>query len=210
MHYFFLDESYPPSAPGQMKIVMAAWAVEQHRWGHNLGERFNLFKPPILERICSMLESLDAAALVAMATLDKSLFRSGEIDSTDDIPSMARPDLIWSMSAIFVLGTLILELLKHNRKVGTIDIHLDPKSLRSAHSEAWRKTLRQLVVNEAKRFALERGFRPKKLNIRRVEPVTKIDHLGQTPDKFSLGTWVADKLCSHCDGFAALRHRVRE
>jgi|SRR5215469_1149423 len=106
------------------------------------------------------------------STLDASLFRSGEIDSTDDIPSMARSDLIWSMSAVFVVGTLILELLKHRQGVGTIDIHFDPKSLRSAHSEAWRTTLRQLVVKEARRFASERGFRQlAKLSIRRIEVV---------------------------------------
>lgn len=209
MHYFFLDESYPPPAPGQKKIVMAAWAVEQHTWGPNTARRFDLFKPPILERICSMLESLDGSAVAATATLDESLFRAGEIDGTNDIPSMARPDLIWSMSATFVLGILVLELLKQNREVGTIDIHFDPKSLKSAHSEAWQKTLRQLVVNEAKRFASQRGFKQlRKLKIRRVEPVTKPD-VGQIPDKFQMGTWVADKLCLHFDEIEALEGSSR-
>jgi len=72
MHYFFLDESYPPAASGQKTIVMAAWAVEQHRWGHDTAGRFDLFKPPLLKRVCSMIESLDGAALVAKATLDDS------------------------------------------------------------------------------------------------------------------------------------------
>jgi len=206
MHYFFLDESYPPAASGQKTIVMAAWAVEQHRWGHDTAGRFDLFKPPLLKRVCSMIESLDGAALVAKATLDDSLFRAGETDKTDDIPVMARPDLIWSMSAIFVLGTLVLGLLTHNQEVGTIDIHFDLKALKSAHSVAWQKTLRQLVVTRTKQFALERGFtRLKKLNIRRVEPVTKPDHRGQMKDKFSMGIWISDKLCSHLDEIKAVK-----
>lgn len=200
MHYFFLDESYPPVASRQKTIVMAAWAVEQCRWGHNSADRFDLFKPPLLKRLCSMLESLDGAALAAKATLDGSLFRAGEIDRTNDIPAMARSDLIWSMSATFVLGTLVLKLLTHNREVGTIDIHFDPKTLKSAHLEAWQKTLRQMVVTRAKQFALQQGLtRLRKLNIRRVEPVVKADHQGQMGDKFAMGVWVADKLCSHFD-----------
>jgi hypothetical protein len=200
MHYFFLDESYPPPPPGQKKIWMAAWAVEQHRWRNETARRFDLFKPPMLKRICSMFETLDASALVATAVLDESVFRVGETDATNDIPSMARPDLIWSMSATFVLGTLILQLMIRNREIGTLDIHFDPKSLTTAHSESWKSTLRQLVVKQAKQFATERRFRTnlKKLKVRRVEPVTKADHLGGDREKFLMGTWVSDKLCKLC------------
>jgi len=205
MHYLFLDESYPAPVPGQRKIVMAAWAVEQESWNDRTAKRFDLFKRPVLRRICAMLESLNGAAFAASASLDESLFRSGEIDSTNDVPSMARTDLIWSMSAVFVLGTLILKLLQHSRDIGTIDVHFDAKGLKSAHSEAWQKTLRELVVNSAKRFAMERGFdQLKKLNIRRVHPVVKLNHLGQIGDKFSMGTWVADKICSQFDDLEPL------
>jgi hypothetical protein len=110
------------------------------------------------------------------------------------------------MSAVFVLGTLILKLLQHSRKIGTVDIHFDPKDLKSAHSVAWQKTLRELVVRSAKRFTAERGFNElKKLNIRRVEPVAKIDHLGRSEDKFLMGTWVADQLCSNFGDVEALK-----
>jgi hypothetical protein len=208
MHYFFLDESYPLASPGQKKIVVAAWAVEQRSWSDHTADRFDLFKPPVLKRICPMLESLDGAAFVGAASLDESLFRAGEIDCTNDVPAMARTDLVWSMSAVFVLGTLILKLLQHSREIGTIDIHFDPKNLKSAHSEAWQKTLRELVVRSAKRFAAERGFNQrKKLSILRVEPVTKSDHLGRTKGEFSKGTWVADKLCSNFDDIEPLKCR---
>ena len=69
---------------------------------------------------------------------------------------MARSDTVWSMSATFVLATLILELLTRSREVGPVDIHFDPKNLKHAHTTAWQMTLRDLVVKEAKRFALER------------------------------------------------------
>lgn len=199
MHYFFLDESYPPPTSGCKKIAMAAWAVEQRKWGRHTPQRFHLFKPPLLERICSMFETLGGQAIAATATLDESLYRAGETDSTNDIPSMARPDLIWSMSATFVLGVLVLEIFKHNHEIGTIDVHFDPKSLNSAHSVAWQKTLRELVVRQAKQFGSERGLRHfAKLGIRRITAVTKPD-VGKAPDKFQVGTWVADKLCSHID-----------
>jgi hypothetical protein len=207
MYYFFLDESYPPPPPGQKKIVMAAWAVEQRiwNWNDNTANGFGLFKSPVLKPICSMLESVNGAAFAGMASLDDSLYRAGEIDSTNDIPAMKRPDLIWSMSAVFVLGTLILKLLQHSREIGTIDIYFDSKNLKWAHSEAWKKTLRELVIKSAKRFAWERSLRQlKKLNVRRIEPVAKTDHLGDVSNKFQMGVWVADKLCSSFDEIESL------
>jgi hypothetical protein len=212
MHYFFLDESYPPATPGQKKIVMAAWAVEQRMWNWNekTASGFGLFKTPVLKPICSMLASLNGAAFAGIASLDELLYRAGEIDSTNEIPAMKRPDLIWSTSAVFVLGTLIFNLLQHSREVGTVDIYFDSKNLKLAHSEAWKKTLRELVVKMAKRFALERDLgQLKKLNIRRIEPVKKANHLADVSNKFQMGAWVADKLCSHFDELNALKcHQV--
>jgi hypothetical protein len=212
MHYFFLDESYPPATPGQKKIVMAAWAVEQRMWNWNekTASGFGLFKTPVLKPICSMLASLNGAAFAGIASLDELLYRAGEIDSTNEIPAMKRPDLIWSTSAVFVLGTLIFNLLQHSREIGTVDIYFDSKNLKLAHSEAWKKTLRELVVKMAKRFALERDLgQLKKLNIRRIEPVKKANHLADVSNKFQMGAWVADKLCSHFDELNALKcHQV--
>ena len=181
---------------------MAVWAVEQPAWEPGAASRFNLFKPPVSRQICSMLESLDGTAIVGEAKLNHSIFRVGEIDGTDDVPSMARSDLIWSMCAVFLVGTLILALLRRQNDVGTIDIYFDPKSLTAPHSKAWQTTLRQLVVSEARRFAAERGLTQlRNLRICRVEPVTKTDHLAKDDDKFSTGTWVADKLCSQFNTF---------
>jgi len=208
MHYFFLDERYPPAAPGQKKIMIAAWAVEQPmwNWNENTPSGFGLFKTPVLKPICLMLESVNGAAFAGVGSLDDALYRAGEIDSTNDVPAMKRPDLIWSMSAVFVLGTLILKLLQHSREIGTVDIYFDFKNLKPDHSEAWKKTLRELVVKSARRFAWERGFNQlKKLNIRRIEPVAKIDHLGDVTDKFQMGTWVAGKLCQHFDEIEPLK-----
>jgi len=208
MHYFFLDESLRSPAPGQRQIVMAAWAVEQRRWGKGTVGGPNLFQTPLLKSICSKLESLDGAAFAGSAILGESLYRPGETDSTNDVPAMARTDLVWSMSAVFVLGTLILKLLQHSREIGTVDIHFDFKHLKPAHSEAWKKTLRELVVRSAKRFALERSLgQLKKLTIRRIEPVTKVDHLGDVSDKFQMGVWVADKLCKNFDEIESLKCR---
>lgn len=205
MHYFFLDESYPLAAPGQKKIVMAAWAVEQSMWNSNTN-RLSLFKTPVLKSICSTLESINGAAFAAAASLDHSLYCVGEIDSASDVAAMKRPDLIWSMSAVFVLGTLILKLLQHSRQIGTVDIYFDSKNLTWEHSEAWKKTLRELVVKSAKRFAWERGLgQLRKLNVRRIEPVAKEGHLGDVRDKFQIGVWVADRLCSQFNEIESLK-----
>ena len=195
MHYFFLDESYRDDSD-RREIVIACWGVEQGRLNRR-GALLNLFfRPPIDEQIPSNLKALDALAIVASAKLEKSLFRTGEIDGTDDIPKMARADNVWSQCVIFAIGTLILQHLLDGRCVDTIDIHFDPKSLKGEHAEALKNTLRGLVVSEAKRFEAQFGRdRLKKLKIRRIEPVEKPKE-GQVHDKFQIGTWVADKLCS--------------
>lgn len=208
MHYFFLDESIRSATPAQKKIVMAAWAVEQRMWTWNndTADAFSLFRSPVLKPICSMLESVNGAAFAGVASLDDSLYRAGEIDSTNDVPAMTRPDLIWSMSAVFVLGTLILKLLQHSREIGTVDIYFDFKNLKPDHSEAWKKTLRELVVKSAKRFAWERSLgQLKKLNIRRIEPVKKESHLANVKNKFQMGVWAADKLCQYFDEIEPLK-----
>jgi hypothetical protein len=195
MHYLFFDESYP-SGDGQKRIVMAAWVVEQACLNRCVDRLPDLFKPPVLERIESMLKLLDGWAVVASATIEPELFRTGEIDSTGDIPGMARTDNIWSQCAFFLTGSLIKELFHAGQEVGTIDIHFDPKSLKSSHADAIKKTLRGLMVAEARRYAFERGLsRLRKLKIRRVQSVSKPSS-GQTFNKFQMGTWVADKLCS--------------
>ena len=93
MHYLFLDESYSPGV-GRKAIFMAAWLVEQARFNRYFSTSLDLHRTPVLDGINSMLESLDAWAVVARADLDEKLFRTGETDGTDDIPSMARTDNI--------------------------------------------------------------------------------------------------------------------
>ena len=201
MHYLFLDESYSPGV-GRKTIIMAAWLVEQARFNRYFSTSPDLYRTPVLDGINSMLESLDAWAVVAWADLDEKLFRTGETDGTDDIPSMARTDNIWSQCFIFVVGNLIAKVVHEGNDLGTVDIHFDPKSLKLAHAGAVSATLRNMLVKEAKRYASQlaqlSGARLpllKKLRIRRMEPVSKAPN-GQALDKFQTGTWVADKLCS--------------
>ena len=80
----------------------------------------------MLGGINSMLESLGAWAIVAWADLDESVFRPGETDGTDDIPSMARADNIWSQCFIFVAGNLIAKMVYEGKDLETVDVHFDP------------------------------------------------------------------------------------
>jgi len=201
MHYLFLDESYPPTV-GRKTIIIAVWLVEQARFSRYLSTSPDLHRTPVLDGINSMLESLDAWAVVACADLDERLLRTGESDGTDDIPSMARTDNVWSQCFIFVVGNLIAKVVYEGKDLGTVDIHFDPKSLKLAHAGAVGATLRNMLVREAKRYASQlaqlSGARLpllKKLKIRRIEPVPKAPN-GQALDKFQTGTWIADKLCS--------------
>lgn len=184
---------------------MAAWIVEQARFNRYFSTSPDLHRTPIVDGINSMLESLDTWAVVAWADLDEKLFRAGEIDSTNDVPSMARTDNIWSQCFIFVVGNLIAKLVHEGRDLGTVDIHFDPKSLKSGHAAAIGVTMRNMLVQEAKRYALQlsqlRGAISnllKKLKIRRLAVVTKARN-DQPLDKFQTGTWIADKLCSSYD-----------
>lgn len=133
MHYIFLDESYS-SGNGQKTIIMAAWIVEQARYNRFFSTSPDLYRTPVLEGITAMLETLDAWAIVAQADLDEKLFRTGEIDGTDDIPSMSRTDNIWSQCFIFAVGNLIANAVYVGEDVGTVDIHFDPKSLKATRS----------------------------------------------------------------------------
>jgi hypothetical protein len=201
MHYIFLDESYS-SENGRKTIIMAAWIVEQARYNRFLSSSPDLYRTPVLEGITAMLESLDAWAIVARADLDEELFRTGEIDGTDDIPSMSRSDNIWSQCFIFTVGNLIANAVYVGEDVGTVDIHFDPKSLKATHAAAIAATLRNLLVRMAKQYASQFAQRAgarlqllKKLTIRRIEAVSKASH-DQPLDKFQTGTWIAHKLCS--------------
>ena len=112
MQYIFLDEAYYQGANKRI-IVIASWAVEQRRLNNNVAEVSDLQsrgKAPILQRVESTFDSLNAWAIVATAKLDNALFRSGEIDGTDDVPKMARSDNIWSISVIFAIGKLVRQI----------------------------------------------------------------------------------------------------
>jgi len=199
MRYIFLDETYPCQGTTKIQeatknIVMAGWTVEQHRFNLNAHRLPELFRTPVLDQIASLFQTLDARALIGKATLDSILFRPGEIDATDDIAAMARTDNVWSHCMIFLISTLILELVGGGHEISLIDIYYDPKNLKLDHTEALRATLQTLVVREARRFASERNSEVlTKLRIRGFQPVTKPRH-GHVPTKFQMGTWVADKL----------------
>ena len=194
LHYLFLDEGYPSSE--KRTVVMAAWVVEQPRLNRASASFASLFKPPVLERIESMFEALDAWAVVATAALESNVYRIGETDAASDVPEMSRPDSIWSQCAIFTVGALLRCLFGAGQVVGTVDVYFDPKDLKASHLDATERTLRELMPRIAREYAAERSSSLlRKLQIRRFQPVPKTKH-GDCGDKFRMGTWVADKLCS--------------
>jgi hypothetical protein len=200
MYYLILDEAYPPVAGGRA-IVVAAWATDQAKLNDHvelLNELRRRGKSPILERILSVFESLDAHAVVARAELPGSVFRSGETDGTNDVPAMARSDNIWSTSVIFTVNHLIPQLFLARQDVGTVDVYFDQRSLKADHATAFQKTLRGSLLSAAKYYGAQLGTdRFKKLNPRRVQRVEKAKNL--PPTKFQNGTWVSDRLCANSD-----------
>ena len=201
MHYLFVDESYSGGQPPKA-ITMAGWIVEQARFNRYFSTSPNLHIPPVVDQINSMLETLDAWAVVGRADLDEKLFRAGEIDGTDDVSSMARTDNIWSQCFVFTVAALIAKSVREGKDVEGMDIHYDPKSLKVEHSSAIEATLRNQLVGIAKGYATQvaqrsaaRAHLLTKLKIRRITPVTK-PRTNTVLDKFQTGTWAADKLCS--------------
>jgi len=183
---------------GGRAIVVAAWATDQAKLNDNielLNELRERGKRPILERILSVFESLDAHAVIARAELPGSVFRSGEIDGTNDVPAMARADNIWSTSVVFAGARLILQLFLARQDVGTVDAYYDQRSLKPDHATALEKTLRGLLVSAARYYGAQLNTdRFKKLSIRRFQPVEKVKN--GAPTKFQNGTWVSHQLCA--------------
>jgi hypothetical protein len=197
MHYLFFDESYTRKSPG--KVVFAGWVVEQDRLNRKLLRLQELSKTPVLNSIDGLLNDLDAWAIVARASLDLVLLRSGEIDGTDDVARMSRTDNVWATCSTFLVGALISGFYKRGEYLATVDVYHDPKSLTPAHDDARRQALRGLVVQHAKEFSTARNNNLfKRLNIRRIESVAKPPNFLQA-DKFQIGVWVSHKLSSSAD-----------
>jgi hypothetical protein len=112
-----------------------------------------LYKTPVLRSLSSTFDALEARTSISTADLENALFRSGEIDGADDIPSMARTDNIWSQCVIYGVTGLIVNLVKAGQEIGTTDIYFDPKSLKGEHFQAIQGTLQKLVVVLAKGYA---------------------------------------------------------
>lgn len=206
MHYIFIDEAYFRTAT-HTKIALASWAVEQVSWSRQTERLPELYKAPVLRSISLMLDRLDARANISTADLENTLFRSGETDGTDDIPRMARTDNIWSQCVIYGVGGLLKDLVEAGQEVGTVDIYFDPKSLKREHLEAIEGTFRKLLVPTVRSYASIRNSPLlKKLAIRRIEPVKK-PNLGQAPNKFQAGIWIADKLCTNSDEVVRLNRK---
>jgi len=169
-----------------------------------------LSKTPVLDSIDAVLESLDAWAILTRVILDSTLFRSGEIDGTDDVVRMSRTDNVWAICSTFLVNTIISGFYQRREDLATLDVYHDPKSLTPSHDEARRKALRGLLVRHAKEFSSARnGKLFKKLSIRRIECVAKPTGL-PSADKFQIGVWVAHKLCSSADQAEAGQfHRIR-
>jgi hypothetical protein len=198
MHDIFIDEAYSRTGT-RTKIALASWAVEQGAWSRQAERLAELYKAPVLRFLSLMFDALDARASISTADLENALFRSGEIDGADDIPSMARTDNIWSQCVIYGVSGLIVDLAKAGREIGTVDIYFDPKSLKLEHFQAIQGTLQKQVVALAKGYANALNSPLlRKFSIRRIEPVEKAQR-GQVANKFQAGIWVAHKLCTNSE-----------
>ncbi|HVG90034.1 MAG TPA: hypothetical protein VNB54_00970 [Alphaproteobacteria bacterium] len=194
MHYVFVDEKYLED--GEHKtIIVAAWAVNQNTLNNNLEQLSLPERAPFLQRVEAAFKILNAVAFIGRAQLPKSVFRNGETDGCDDIPAMARTDTVWSLATAFAVGRLLLDVAQSGQLMDVADLHFDPKSLKEAHLVAWEKTLRSLLVQEARRFASQAGLRSlEDIRIRHIRFVEKAKN--SDPDKFQQGVALADSLCS--------------
>jgi hypothetical protein len=163
-----------------------------------------LFKggPSINKPIIEMLQKTNGFVLITQARIPEGFMSVGKVISTADIPNMAIRDFCWSLSMVLTIGWLFPILNKHGWLCGTSDVYYDPKSLTIVHRSMILKYLQSRLKKQVNKF-LRKMYQEAKCNIRRVQEVPK-PKSGSPPDKFQLGTWLADRLVRNYDRFVEM------
>ncbi len=204
----FLDERVAGGDTSRHRLIVGCFVVGASRWKalHDAARRVGQVRGTRrLDEIGKLLAHLEGFGLLTYGDLPAELVPAGEIDGTNDIPTMARSDNVWS-HAVLAAGAAVLASLPGFRvDAAALDFHYDPKSLTAPHRYAIERALRE-TLPEIAREAPQRPERPTPyFTVGRVEQVPK-PAPGIAPDSLQLGTNIAHHLCSQAD--ALIRGRV--
>src|SRR5262249_23187750 len=188
--YAFVDERYRYTADERF-LAISCLAAHQSRFT-SLIERVNVRlpharDPSFLSAMDSMMEAVDGFAVVGASHLDSNVLRLKDTDATGDIREMTRTDNAWSTAVVFTIRRTLAWLAQTSAPFSTVDVYLDPKSLKPDHRSAVAKALRKSVPEVHKEFCDRFQLRDsRRVSIRRVEQVPKPRKV-TVPTKFQRG-----------------------
>jgi len=206
MIYIFCDEAIS-SDSSYWVYLYSAVAFSQRRYNSVFSriERLRKGGTSLLEPINEMLKATEGFALLSQARVPKSLLPVDSDFQTGDIPRMSPKDFVWSLSMMFTVAYLVRIVLERRWNFKTADVFYDPKSLSKEHKCAMTKYLQDKLKLHIKHF-LQNTKIDGKINVRRVEAVKK-SKPKTGPDKFQLGTWLADRIVRRYSKIVNMKRR---
>jgi len=207
MLYVFCDEDISRKN-SEFLYLYSAVVFYQKRFnnsGFSKIKRLTKGGPSLLKPINETLKATEGFALLSHAQVPESLLPQGAVWKTNDISGMSPKDFVWSVSMILTIAYLIQMLLERKWKFKTVDVFYDPKSLSQEHKIAVEKVLQDRLKQHVKRF-LQSTNHHGRVKVRRVKAVKK-SKPKTTPDKFQLGTWLADRIVRRYNKIVNMKRR---
>jgi hypothetical protein len=203
MFYAFIDERIEDCTT-HSRFIVACSFFHQTRWDAHYQDvlSINGVRPKRrIQAIAQLLQISGGFAVLAYADVPAHLTQAGEIDGTEDIPSMKRRDNLWFQLVLSAVAAAVACLHGSPLTKLEIDVLYDPKSLKLEHRLAFEKmlhdTLPQIVED-----ATEVLGSTAPVCFRRVEEVPK-RKLGEKSNAFQEGINVAHHLCSQSKNLIA-------
>lgn len=211
MLYVFADEKYLDK-DGQKRFIIGLITVPQARWNIvDPGDRRvdTPGKTSRLARIEQLLEHTQGIGVLAYADFDPKLIPAGKLDSTTDIPRMARRDTAWSICLAQGIAAALKYFHKQGGHATTVDVYYDDRTIKAIHRGALAETV-TVVTSQSIKHAARQGlasptFTPR---IRRCKSVSKAAD-GRPPDKLQVGTLGAHYLCQLAEKLIEHERRPR-
>jgi hypothetical protein len=199
MIYVFCDEDIKEDG-SDLLYRYAAVAFSQRRFNDGGFHRIKALRESgrsLLNPINETLRATGGFALVSEARIAEKTVPTGVVWGTADIPAMLLRDFAWSLSMILTVADLIPRLLRWVLDFKTADILYDPKSLKPRHRTAVEKFLQSKLKQHIAEWLRNEDIR-RRVKVRRVTAVSK-PKPGEVPDKFQMGTWIADRIVRRYD-----------
>jgi hypothetical protein len=144
MFYVFIDERFEESTT-HTRFIVACSFFRQSRWDaqYQKAGSFDETHPKHrIQAMAQLLQNSGGFAVLTYADVPALLAQAGELDGTDDIPSMMRRDNVWSQLVLSAVAAAVACLHGAPLPKLEIDLFYDPKSLTPEHRLAFEKTLR--------------------------------------------------------------------